>query len=97
LRNSGNIFEFSVLKYIRNRPFSSRDKIFVDQCYWRNYTLLALRWTAWLESLRRGVGRLFTKSCRDQTPQSWELFRETQRVYRKGVQRDLEGLLFLHK
>jgi hypothetical protein len=31
-RNSENIFEFSVQKYIRNRPFSSWNKIFVDQC-----------------------------------------------------------------
>ena len=34
LRNSRNIFEFSVQKYIRNRHFSSWDKIFVDQCYY---------------------------------------------------------------
>jgi len=27
-----NIFEFSVQKYIRNRHFSSWDKMFVDQC-----------------------------------------------------------------
>jgi hypothetical protein len=27
----GNLFEFSVKKYIRNRAFSSWDKIFVDQ------------------------------------------------------------------
>jgi hypothetical protein len=32
-RNSGNIFEFIVQKYTRNRHYSSWDKIFVDQCY----------------------------------------------------------------
>jgi hypothetical protein len=31
-RSSGNIHEFSVQKYIRNRHFSSWEKIFVDQC-----------------------------------------------------------------
>jgi len=36
-RNSGNIFEFSVQNYIRNRCFSSWDKIFVDQCNCRLY------------------------------------------------------------
>jgi hypothetical protein len=32
-RNSGNIFEFNVQKYITNRHFYSWDKIFVDQCF----------------------------------------------------------------
>jgi hypothetical protein len=35
----------------------------------------SMRWTARLESLRRGVRRLFNKGRRDQTPQSWELYR----------------------
>jgi hypothetical protein len=59
-----------------------------------------LRWTARLESLRRGVKRLFNKGRRDRTPQRWELYREAQREYRRegaeGFQRDLKGLLYLH-
>jgi hypothetical protein len=34
IRNSGNLFEFSVQKYIRKRHFTSCDKICVDQWKW---------------------------------------------------------------
>jgi hypothetical protein len=47
----------------------------------------SLRWTTRLESLRRGLRRLSNKSQRDQTPQSWELYRKAQRVYRREVQK----------
>jgi hypothetical protein len=47
----------------------------------------SLKWMAWLESLRRGVRRLFNKSRRNQTPQSWELFRQAQQEYGKEVQK----------
>jgi hypothetical protein len=40
-----------------------------------------------LESLRRGLRRLFNKSGRDQTTHSWELYREAQQVYRKEVRK----------
>jgi hypothetical protein len=40
-----------------------------------------------LESLRRGVRRLFNKSQRDQTMHSWELYREAQRAYGKEVRK----------
>jgi hypothetical protein len=35
----------------------------------------SVKWTAELESLRRGVKRLFNKSQRDQNPRSWEIYR----------------------
>jgi hypothetical protein len=47
----------------------------------------SLRWTVKLESLRKGVRRLFSKSRRDQNPHSWEPYREAQQVYRKEVQK----------
>jgi hypothetical protein len=42
-----------------------------------------LKLTSNLESLRREVRRLFNKGCRNGTPQSWELYKEAQRRYRK--------------
>jgi hypothetical protein len=45
----------------------------------------SLRWTLELESLRRGVRRLFNKCRTDNHPHSWELYREAQRRYRKEV------------
>jgi hypothetical protein len=44
---------------------------------------LTLRWTSNLETLRREVRRLFNKSRRERTSQSWELHKEAQRRYRK--------------
>jgi len=43
----------------------------------------SLKWTAELESLRRGVRRLFNKCRLDKNPHSWDLYREAQRNYRK--------------
>jgi acetyl esterase/lipase len=45
----------------------------------------SLRWTSELESLRREVRQLFNKCRGDNNPQSWELYREAQRRYRKEV------------
>ena len=58
----------------------------------------SLRWISELESLRRGVRRLFNKCRADNNLQNWELYREAQRRYRKeggmnGFQRDLQDLL----
>jgi len=47
----------------------------------------SLKWTAELESLRRGVRRLFNKCRSDKNPQSWDLYREAQRNYRKEVRK----------
>jgi glucose-6-phosphate isomerase len=53
-----------------------------------------------LESLRKGVRRLFNKSRRDKNPRSWELYREAQRVYRKeirkGSKETWKAFLYLH-
>jgi len=46
-----------------------------------------LKWTAELESLRRGVRRLFNKCRSDRNPHSWDLYREAQRNYRKEVRK----------
>jgi hypothetical protein len=43
----------------------------------------SLKWTAELESLRRGVRRLFNKRRSEKNPHSWDLYREVQRNYRK--------------
>jgi hypothetical protein len=40
----------------------------------------SLKWTAELQSLRRGVRRLFNNSQRDQNPHSWEFYKEAQRI-----------------
>jgi hypothetical protein len=45
----------------------------------------SLRWTARLEALRRRVRRLFNRGRSDQTPRSWEPYREAQREYRREV------------
>jgi hypothetical protein len=47
----------------------------------------SLKWMAELESLRRGVRRLFNKCRSDKNPQSWALYREAQRNYRKEVRK----------
>jgi hypothetical protein len=47
----------------------------------------SLKWTAELESLRRGVRRRFNKCHSDKNPQSWALYREAQRNYRKEVRK----------
>jgi hypothetical protein len=48
----------------------------------------SLRWTARLESLRKGIRRLFNKSRWDQNPHSWELYREAG-VYGQSMRRRL--------
>ena len=45
----------------------------------------SLRWISELESLRRGVRRLFNKCRADNNLQNWELYRDAQRRYRKEV------------
>jgi hypothetical protein len=45
----------------------------------------SLWWTSDLESLRREVRQFFNKGHRTGTPQSWELYREAHRRYRKEV------------
>jgi hypothetical protein len=45
----------------------------------------SLRCTSELESLRRGVRRLFNKCQADNNLHNWELYREAQRRYRKEV------------
>jgi len=52
-----------------------------------------LEWTKELESLRREVRRLFNKCRSDRNPHSWELYREAQRTYRKGVRKASKGAL----
>jgi len=47
----------------------------------------SLRWTVELESLRRGVRRLFNKCRLEENPHSWALYREAQRNYRKEVRK----------
>jgi hypothetical protein len=46
-----------------------------------------LRWTAELQSLRREVRRLFNRCRKNNSAQSWELYRETQRRYRNEVRK----------
>ena len=45
----------------------------------------SLKWTLELESLRRGVRRLFNKCQSDKNPHSWELYGQAQWKYRKEV------------
>jgi len=45
------------------------------------------KWTAELESLRRGVRRLFNACRSNKNPHSWDLYREAQRNYRKEVRK----------
>lgn len=63
-------------------------------------TFLKFEVKTWLESLRKGVRRLFNKSRRDKNPRSWELYREAQRVYRKeirkGSKETWKAFLYLH-
>ena len=47
----------------------------------------SLKWTSELDSLRRGVRRLFKKCRTDNNSHSWELCREVQRSYRKEVRK----------
>jgi len=47
----------------------------------------SLRWTVELESLRRGVRRLFNKCRLDKNLHSWALYREAQQNYRKEVRK----------
>jgi len=47
----------------------------------------SLKWTAELESLRRGVRRLFNKCRSDKNPHSWDLYKEAQQNYRKEVRK----------
>jgi hypothetical protein len=47
----------------------------------------SLKWTVELESLRREVRRLFNKCRSDKNPHSWDLYRESQRIYRKEVRK----------
>jgi hypothetical protein len=46
-----------------------------------------LRWTTELQSLRREVRRLFNRCRKNNSAQSWELYMETQRRYRKEVRK----------
>ena len=46
-----------------------------------------LKWTSELKSLRREVRRLYIKCRADRTPQSWVLYAEAQRSYRKEVRK----------
>jgi hypothetical protein len=46
-----------------------------------------LRWTQELESLRRKVRRLFNRCRANNLPQSWDLYREVQRRYRREVRK----------
>jgi hypothetical protein len=46
-----------------------------------------LRWTTELETLRREVRRLFNRCRKYNNAHSWELYRETQRRYRKEVRK----------
>jgi hypothetical protein len=46
-----------------------------------------LTWTTELQSLRREVRRIFNR-CRKNNAQSWELYRETKRRFRKDVRKD---------
>jgi hypothetical protein len=43
----------------------------------------SLKWTPELETLRGEVRRLYTKCRADRIPQSWVLYTEAQRRYRK--------------
>jgi hypothetical protein len=45
----------------------------------------SLRWTVEPEFLRRGVRRLFNRCQSKKNQQSWALYREAQRNYRKEV------------
>jgi hypothetical protein len=47
----------------------------------------SLKWTTELESLRRGVTRLFNKCRSGKDPHSWDLYRKAQRNYRKEVRK----------
>jgi hypothetical protein len=47
----------------------------------------SLKWTSKLESLRREVRQFFNKGRRSGTPQSWELYKEAQRRYKKEVRK----------
>jgi hypothetical protein len=47
----------------------------------------SLKWTAELQRLRREVRRLFNKCRANNDTHSWELYRETQRRYRKEVRK----------
>jgi hypothetical protein len=47
----------------------------------------SLRWTTELQSLRREGRRLFNRCRKNNSAQSWELYRETQRRYRKEVRK----------
>jgi len=47
----------------------------------------SLKWTAELESLRRGVRRLFNKCRSNKNLHSWEFYREAQQNYRKEVRK----------
>ena len=52
----------------------------------------SLKWTSELESLRRGVRRIFKKCRRDNNSHNWELYREAQRRYRRKSERLLKML-----
>jgi hypothetical protein len=47
----------------------------------------SLKWTSELESLRKGVKRLFNMCRTDKNPQSWELYGEAQQRYRTEVRK----------
>ena len=47
----------------------------------------SLKWTTEMESLRRGVRRLFNKCRTNRNLQSWELYREAQPSHRKEVRK----------
>jgi hypothetical protein len=47
----------------------------------------SLKWTTELESLRRGVRRLFNACRSNKNLHSWDLYREAQRNYRKEVRK----------
>jgi hypothetical protein len=49
------------------------------------YGKCSLRWRSKFESLRREVRLLFNKGRRNGTPQSWELYKKAQRIYKKEV------------
>ena len=71
------------IHWVQQTPVSA----FENNCPLRplNTGRQSLKWTSELESLRRGVGRLFNKCRTDNNPHSWELYTEARRRYKKEV------------
>jgi len=71
------------IHWVQQAPIST----YKDKCPLRplNTGRQSLKWTSELESLRRGLGRLFNKCRIDNIPHSWDLYTEVRRRYKKEV------------